>query len=61
MAECAIAEIGPTWQAIFSQWLPASGYVPDEAAPAFEEFIEEGPSPEDTTVRVHLPLRRAGP
>lgn len=39
--ECDLPGIAATWAAIYSQWLPASGYAPVETQPCFEVF-EEG-------------------
>ena len=33
--ECTLSTIGPTWGAIFSEWLPASGYEEDRPKPCF--------------------------
>jgi predicted transcriptional regulator YdeE len=36
--ECSITTIGPTWQAIFGEWLPAAAYAYDSQRPSFERF-----------------------
>ncbi len=54
--ECTISDIGPTWGAIYSEWLPTSGYAADPAHPCFEQFApgcHEGAEP----VRILVPVR----
>ena len=53
--ECGMAEIGSTWGAIYSAWLPASQWREDEAAVCFEAFAPgcmEGAEP----VAIHIPV-----
>lgn len=53
--ECSMDEIGPTWQWVFGEWLPGSGYRYAEGKPCFEEFapgVMEGTVP----VRIFLPV-----
>ncbi|MBI2301870.1 MAG: GyrI-like domain-containing protein [Armatimonadetes bacterium] len=55
--ECGMGEIGPTWDYVMGQWLPASEYAHDEAAPCYERFApgcHEGTVP----VTIHVPVRR---
>ncbi len=44
---CTMGTLSETWGAIYSQWLPASGYRVDETRPAFEYF-PPGMDPEMT-------------
>lgn len=56
--ECNMATIGQTWEAIFRQWMPASGYRVDESSPCFERFApgcHEGRVP----VTIHVPVTKA--
>lgn len=45
---CAMHEIGATWDAIFSEWLPAAEFEHDPTRPCYEEFppgCETGAAP----------------
>jgi len=56
--ECTMGTIGPTWHAIYQEWLPASEYVADEDAPCYERFApgcHEGTVP----VTIHVPVKKA--
>lgn len=55
--ECTMATIGPTWGAIYEQWLPESGYVEDETRPSLEQYppdMGEGP---DAPVTILVPIK----
>ncbi len=57
--ECAMDAIGPTWEAIFGEWLPGDAHTHDPSRPCFEEFgpgSEEGRSP----VRIYVPVQSKG-
>ena len=59
IVECTMGGIGPTWGAIYEEWLPSSGYEEDGPKPCFEHFppgCHEGTAP----VRIHLPVRKKG-
>ncbi len=44
--DCTLGTIGPTWGAIYGQWLPSSGYVEDYTRPALEYYPPETMSPD---------------
>lgn len=51
---CPVASIGQTYGYIFGPWRVESGYVPDVAAPAFEEYP---PATEtNAPVLLHIPI-----
>jgi len=55
--ECSLHELGPTWHAIFSKWLPTSGYEHDAPHPCYERFppgCHEGTAP----VTVHVAVSK---
>lgn len=52
--ECDVRAIGPTYQHIFTAWLPGAPFVFDGSRAPFEEY------PEDSTthpVCIHIPVR----
>jgi predicted transcriptional regulator YdeE len=55
--QCSMDAIGPTWQAIYNDWLANSGvYAEDETRASFEYFppgVEEGKAP----VSINVPLK----
>jgi len=56
--ECGMPEIGATWHAIYSEWLPSSGLLERADAPAMEYFAPDahtGASP----VRILVPVEEA--
>lgn len=57
--ECAMPDIGATWQAIYSQWLPASGYQTEPQRPCFETF-DEGCHEGRVPVRIWTAVKKAG-
>lgn len=52
---CPVQAIGQAYRYIFGEWRAKSGYVTDDAAPAFEEY----PPATDTNapVLLHIPIR----
>jgi predicted transcriptional regulator YdeE len=55
--ECAMADIGATWHAIYGDWLPGSDYLTDGGKACLEEFApgcHEGRTP----VRILVPVMR---
>lgn len=57
--ECTMSTIGSTWQAIYGEWLPASGHDADHLRPCFERFApgcHEGTVP----VQIFVPVRKGG-
>lgn len=57
VVECTLSTIGPTWGRLYGEWLPGSGYAPDDSLAAYEEFPagECGP---DSRVIIHMPVRK---
>ncbi len=53
--------IGATWQAIFSEWMPTSGYAPDEQAGYCYERYAPGATEGQTVTTIHVPVRKVGP
>ena len=53
---CTMGSIGPTWGAIYGQWLPASAYVEDEARPALEHYPPETMGP-DSPVEIYVAVK----
>ena len=51
-----MATIGSTWGAIYSRWLPSSGYVEDESRPAMEYYPPVAMSPEAPVV-IFVPIK----
>lgn len=54
---CTMETLGQTWGAIYSQWLPAGGYLVDETRPALEYF-PPGMDPE-MTIWILVPVLQA--
>jgi len=54
---CKMSAIGPTWGAIYSQWLPSSEWAEDETRPALEHYPPEAMGPE-STVEIFVALKR---
>ncbi len=53
---CAMSAIGPTWGAIYGQWLPASPYAEDESRPALEHYPPEMMGP-DSPVEIYVAVK----
>jgi len=53
--ECTMSAIGPTWGAIYGQWLPSSGYTVDETRAALEYYPPDMQGP-DTPVTIYVPV-----
>jgi len=52
-----LSDLGATWQHIFTEWLPNSGYEHVQGGPPFERFppgCHEGTAP----VTIHVPVRK---
>lgn len=54
---CTMSTIGQTWSNIYSQWLPASEYVEDEARPAMEYYPPDMSTGPDGVLTILVPLR----
>lgn len=54
--ECALDQIGATWQAIMHQWAPSADHQPLHHHPAFEEYTPGAMSGTDK-VRIYLPVQ----
>ncbi|HCU35977.1 MAG TPA: hypothetical protein DGT21_11170 [Armatimonadetes bacterium] len=54
--ECTLATISQTYSFIHGQWLPASQYELDEAAPDYEHYPPATPSGEQP-VFIHIPVK----
>lgn len=55
--ECTMGTIGPTWGAIYGEWLPASEFVEDEARPSIEYYPPETKD-EQSPVTILIPVVR---
>jgi predicted transcriptional regulator YdeE len=56
---CPIRNIGGTYQHIFGEWLPKSGYRLNKLAPSFEKYPPAGN--DQSLVLIHIPVLSAGP
>lgn len=56
--ECDMKSIGETWAAIYRDWLPRSGWVENESAPAREAYGPGCMSGAEPVV-IYIPVRRA--
>ena len=54
--ECTMAQIGPTWQAIEGEWLPASDCEWDQAGACFELFPPESTGAPNSPLTIYLPV-----
>ncbi len=54
---CTMSSIGPTWNSIYREWLPSSGYQEDETRPALEIYPPEMSGP-DAELRIFVALKR---
>lgn len=56
--DCRMATIGTTWQSIYRDWLPGSGYAEDPTRPGIERFPPEGAG-HDAPVKVMIAIKPA--
>jgi len=55
--DCTVKTIGPTWQAIMGEWMPASGYEYDASKTSFEYYPPDTQDA-DAPVAIHVPVKR---
>lgn len=55
--DCPVSAIGPTWHAIFEEWMPSSGYRHDCDSAGFECF-PPGADRGEVPVTIHVPVRK---
>ena len=54
--QCTLSTICNTWGNIYSQWLPASGYVEDESRPGIEHYPSDAMGT-DAPVTIYVPVK----
>jgi AraC family transcriptional regulator len=59
--DCQVKSIGPTWHAIFGEWMPTSGYSFDDGKAALEVYRPaEVAEHADAPVEIWVPVRKVG-
>jgi len=56
--DCTMATISSTWNAIYGEWLPQSGYAEDTARPDLEVYAPGAAGP-DAPVTICVPIKPA--
>jgi predicted transcriptional regulator YdeE len=59
--ECAMDALGPTWAAIYEEWLPASDQYEEDETKACLEYFPPGAEDGRAPVLIHVPVKNKGP